>query len=80
VQTQTVTGISHQQLGVSRGVVCRLTLVLLTSFQTMMGTMKMGMPMYEAMKLLADQFPFRKTEKPVTSVMMDEPAKPNHAA
>lgn len=46
----------------------------------MIGTMKIGMPMYEATKSEVDQLPFRKTEKPATKVMTAEPMQPNHAA
>lgn len=45
-----------------------------------MGTIKIGMPMYAAIKSEVDQFPWRKTGNPVTKVMMTEPMKPTHAA
>ena len=45
----------------------------------MIGTMKSGIPIYEAMKSPVLQFPFRKTGKPVIKVMMVDPMKPYHA-
>jgi hypothetical protein len=51
-----------------------------TSFHTTIGTIKIGMPMYDAMKSDVDQFPLRKTGNPTTSVMMADPMNPTHAA
>lgn len=46
----------------------------------MMGTMKMGMPIYDETKSEVDQFPARKTENPATKTMIVDPMKPNQAA
>ena len=43
------------------------------------GKMKIGMPMYDAMKLAVLQLPSRKTGKPVMKVMMVAPMKPYQA-
>lgn len=51
----------------------------LKTFQSRIGTTKMGMPMYDAIKSLAFQLPSRKTEKPETSVMTVDPTKPYQA-
>jgi len=56
-----------------------LTLVLCTSFQMTIGTMKSGIPMYDAMKSPVFQLPFKKTGKPVIKVMIVDPMKPYHA-
>ena len=58
----------------------RLTLVRLTSFHTMIGTMKIGMPIYDAKNVDVSQLPFKKTGKPAMSTMMVEPTNPTHAA
>lgn len=46
----------------------------------MIGTMKMGMPMYDATKSDDDQLPFKKTGNPATRTMMVEPMNPTQAA
>ena len=51
----------------------------LKTFQRIIGTMKIGMPTYEAKKFDVDQLPLRKTGKPATRVMMVDPTKPTHA-
>ena len=58
----------------------QLTLVRLMSFHKIIGTMKMGMPMYDATKSDEDQLPFKKTGNPATKVMMVEPINPTQAA
>ena len=45
-----------------------------------MGTMKMGIPMYDATKFDVFQLPFKNTGKPATKVIIIEPMKPTHAA
>lgn len=57
-----------------------LTLVLCHNFQPKIGTMKSGIPIYDATKSDAFQLPLRNTGKPATSVMMVDPMKPTHAA
>lgn len=56
-----------------------LTLLFLKIFQRMIGTMKIGMPTYEAKKSEVDQFPLRKTGNPATRVIMVDPMNPTHA-
>ena len=56
-----------------------LTCVLCHSFQTMIGTMKSGIPIYEAMKSPVFQFPFKNTGNPVIKVMIVDPMNPYHA-
>lgn len=57
-----------------------LTLVRCQIFQAIIGTMKIGIPTYEATKSDELQLPLRKTGKPAISVMIVEPIKPTHAA
>jgi hypothetical protein len=45
----------------------------------MMGTIKMGMPTYDAIKSAVLQLPFRNTGNPQTRVMMVAPMNPYHA-
>ena len=61
-------------------VAARWNCVRCHNFHPMMGTMKMGMPMYDATKSEVLQLPFKKTGKPATKVMMVEPMKPTQAA
>lgn len=56
-----------------------LTFVLCTNFQMMMGTTKIGMPIYEAMKSPVLQLPFKKTGNPVMNVIIVAPTNPYHA-
>lgn len=56
-----------------------LTFVRCQSFHPMIGTMKIGIPIYAATNPDADQLPLRKTWKPVTRVMGLAPMKPYHA-
>lgn len=56
-----------------------LTFVLYTNFHTMIGMMNSGIPMYEAMKSPVLQFPFKKTGKPVMSVIIVDPINPYQA-
>ena len=55
------------------------TFVRYHSFQQIMGTMKMGIPTYDATKSDVDQFPLRKTGNPAISVMIVDKIKPIHA-
>lgn len=56
-----------------------LTFERLRTFHMMIGTMKIGIPIYDATKLEEFQFPFKNTEKPVMSVMSDVPTNPYQA-
>lgn len=58
----------------------RTSLDLFHSFQPMIGTMKIGMPIYDAMKSDVFQLPSRNTGNPVINVIMVDPIKPTHAA
>lgn len=57
----------------------RPTFVFFTSFQIMIGMMKMGMPMYDAMKSAVLQLPLRNTGNPATRVMIVAPMNPYQA-
>lgn len=72
----------HHQLATSfdtRVKIRLLTFVRLKTFQRIIGTIKIGMPTYEAKKSEVDQLPLRNTGKPATRVMIVEPMKPTHA-
>ena len=54
-------------------------MVLCQSFHPRIGTIKIGIPIYDATKWDEFQFPFRNTGNPATIVIIVDPTNPNQA-